>query len=167
MVVGTMLTEYEITSYGFTSRLSLTLWVAMMPPPPPPSPRINVGVSWWSSRTVCNWYSNIDSGEGGNWYCPNTFDHDCRSNIVCIRRHRDQFPVCYFHQNKSHEASYTCCISVQYGVSWGGENRICLLWLGSKNHHPLAHPDIATALKTKVVQVIRALNYSVPVPAES
>ena len=47
-VVGTMLTEYEITSYCFTSRLSLTLWVAMMPS----SPRINVGVSWWPLRTV-------------------------------------------------------------------------------------------------------------------
>ena len=40
-VVGTMLTEYEITSYCFSSRLSLTLWVAMMPL----SLRINVGVS--------------------------------------------------------------------------------------------------------------------------
>ena len=49
-VVGTMLTEYEITSYCFTSRLSLTLWVATMPP----SPRINVGVSWWPLRTVCS-----------------------------------------------------------------------------------------------------------------
>ena len=37
-VVGTMLTEYEITSYCFTSRLSLTLWVAMMPPPHPLPP---------------------------------------------------------------------------------------------------------------------------------
>ena len=34
-VVGTMLTEYEITSYCFTSRLSLTLWLAMMSPLPP------------------------------------------------------------------------------------------------------------------------------------
>ena len=32
-VVGTMLTEYEITSYCFTSRLPLTLWVVMPPFP--------------------------------------------------------------------------------------------------------------------------------------
>ena len=68
----------NITSYCLTSRLSLTLWIAMMPP----SPRINVGVSWWSSRAVCSWYSNIVSGEGGNWYRPNTFDHDC--SLVCV-----------------------------------------------------------------------------------
>ena len=77
-VAGTMLTEYEIMSYCFTSRLSLTLWrIAIMPPPPPPPPpRINVGghyILW------CSWYSNIDSGEGVNWYRPNTFDHDCSS----------------------------------------------------------------------------------------
>ena len=47
------------------------------PPPSPPPPRINVGVSKWPLRTVCSWYSDIDSGEGGNWYRPNTFDHDC------------------------------------------------------------------------------------------
>ena len=32
---------------------------------PSPLPRINIGVSWRPLRTVCSWYSNIDSGEGG------------------------------------------------------------------------------------------------------
>ena len=48
-----------------------------------PFPRINVGVSRWPLRTVCSWYFNIDSGEGGTWYRPNTFDHDCVSYHGC------------------------------------------------------------------------------------
>ena len=58
-VVETMLTEYEITSYCFTSRLSLTLWVAMVPllhPPPPPPPE---SMLVWVGA-VCSWYFNIE-----------------------------------------------------------------------------------------------------------
>ena len=71
---------YNRTSYCFPTRLSLTLWVAMVPPPLP-SPWINFGVSWWPLHTVCSWYSKIDSGRvgGGDWYRPYTFDHGCSS----------------------------------------------------------------------------------------
>ena len=110
-VVGMMLTEYEITTHCFISRLSWTSvgsYCRM-----PPCPRINVGVSRWPLRTVCSWYSNIDSGEGGNWYRPNTFDHDCWLVV---------FPAGHF--------IITCpylkgCVSIRgllisFGETWGG-----------------------------------------------